>query len=106
MSTAWLRLDWPKAVADGDDSAPLDPNLCRDLDGDTCDDCALVQPPDPANDGADADSNGICDATDADDDGDGYADADETTNCSPPSDPLDPIISADMAKAKGTVIPT
>ena len=33
------------SILDGDDSAPLDPTQCRDLDGDGCDDCALVQPP-------------------------------------------------------------
>ena len=38
-------------VLDGNDGAPLDPFLCQDLDGDTCDDCSVVQPPDTANDG-------------------------------------------------------
>ena len=61
---------------------------CQDLDGDTCDDCSVVQPPDTANDGLDTDGDGACDAADTDDDGDGYSDADETTNCSPTSDPL------------------
>jgi hypothetical protein len=51
-------------VLDGEDSAPLDPSQCRDTDADTCDDCAVVQPPDPANDGPDADGDGICDAGD------------------------------------------
>ncbi|MCA9620899.1 MAG: thrombospondin type 3 repeat-containing protein, partial [Myxococcales bacterium] len=60
-------------VIDSSDNAPLDPTLCQDLDGDTCDDCA-AQPgkdqlgPNPdndvANDGADADADGICDAGD------------------------------------------
>ena len=75
------------SILDGVDSAPLDPTQCQDLDGDTCDDCSVVQPPDTANDGLDTDGDGVCDATDTDDDGDGYSDADETTNCSPPSDP-------------------
>ena len=77
-------------VADGADNAPLDPTQCEDLDGDTCDDCSIVLPPDTANDGPDADGDGICDAGDTDADNDGYSDADETTNCSPASDPLDP----------------
>ena len=77
-------------VFDGDDSAPLDPTQCQDLDGDTCDDCSVVQPPDTANDGPDADADGVCDAGDFDTDNDGYSDADETTNCVPTSDPLDP----------------
>lgn len=58
-------------VADADDSAPQDPLLCRDLDGDTCDDCAVgvdgLGPEvdaDPTSDGADADADGVCDLTD------------------------------------------
>ena len=41
------------------------------------------------NDGVDTDADGICDAGDSDSDGDGYSNDDETTNCVPPSDPLD-----------------
>ena len=68
-----------------------DPTQCQDLDADTCDDCSVVQPPDTANDGLDTDSDGVCDASDTDDDGDGYSDADETTNCVPASDPLNAL---------------
>ncbi len=53
-------------VNDGEDIAPLDPNRCRDLDIDTCDDCTNTGADnsggDPSNDGPDADLNGICDA--------------------------------------------
>jgi len=49
-------------VLDEVDSAPLDPLQCEDVDADTCDDCAVVQPPDPANDGPDSDGDGVCDA--------------------------------------------
>jgi len=48
---------------DGDDSAPLDPNVCSDDDYDDCDDCTNGSY-DPANDGADADGDGICDPKD------------------------------------------
>ena len=76
------------SILDGADSFPLDATQCQDVDGDSCDDCSVVQPPDTANDGLDTDSDGLCDAGDADDDDDGYGDVDETTNCSPASDPL------------------
>ena len=46
-------------VDDGDDADPLDPLVCQDIDNDTCDDCAL-QMNDPAQDGPDEDSDGIC----------------------------------------------
>ncbi|MBI4240620.1 MAG: thrombospondin type 3 repeat-containing protein, partial [Candidatus Rokubacteria bacterium] len=78
-------------VPEAADRAPLDPRRCQDLDADSCDDCSVVQPPNPANDGPDTDADGLCDAGDPDDDNDGYSDADETTNCAPPSNPLDPL---------------
>ena len=80
-------------ILDGADIDPLDPTRCQDLDGDTCDDCSVIQPPDTATDGPDVDADGICDAGDPDADGDGYSNADETTNCVPASDPLDPASS-------------
>ena len=60
-------------VPDGADSAPLNKFVCRDLDADSCDDCTsgLV---DAANDGADFDLDGLCNAGDADDDNDGVPD--------------------------------
>jgi hypothetical protein len=76
-------------VPDGEDSAPLDPLVCQDLDGDTCDDCAIVQPPDPSNDGSDWESDGLCDAGDPDDDDDGVDDASDTA-------PLDPLQCQDV----------
>ena len=63
------------------DLAPLNPDLCGDSDDDTCDDCAIgtddlgpLVDRTPSNDGADADSDGACDAGDLDDDNDGIAD--------------------------------
>ncbi|MEN0065796.1 MAG: right-handed parallel beta-helix repeat-containing protein [Myxococcota bacterium] len=56
-------------VLDGLDSSPLLSTVCRDADADGCDDCAVVQPPDPDNDGTDTDGDGTCDATDANSDG-------------------------------------
>ena len=55
--------------ANGDDDAPLDNTICRDLDNDGCDDCSSGVD-DPSNDGADFDNDGICDAGDDDDDSD------------------------------------
>ncbi|MCO4773108.1 MAG: hypothetical protein KDA24_23945, partial [Deltaproteobacteria bacterium] len=49
------------------DPEPLLSAFCGDLDGDTCDDCWQ-------NDGPDTDNDGICNATDTDDDGDGFDD--------------------------------
>ncbi|WP_062054422.1 choice-of-anchor L domain-containing protein, partial [Aquimarina longa] len=56
-------------VIDTGDNAPLNPNSCRDTDGDGCDDCtnsgANNSGGDPANDGTDSDGDGICDISDA-----------------------------------------
>jgi hypothetical protein len=74
--------DWDDdndGVPDELDVDPWDPYVCRDADGDGCDDCGLVGFDDPANDGADFDGDGLCDAGDPDDDNDGLADADEPT---------------------------
>ncbi|HSA60037.1 MAG TPA: LamG-like jellyroll fold domain-containing protein, partial [bacterium] len=74
-------------IPDGSDPAPTDPNLCGDSDSDTCDDCAVgtddfgpLSDSTPANDGADFDGDGLCDAGDPDDDNDGDPDA---TDCAP-----------------------
>jgi hypothetical protein len=68
-------------VVDGSDADPLDPSVCADSDGDTCDDCAVgtdgfgpLPDNDPSNDGTDTDGDGACDAGDPDDDDDGFAD--------------------------------
>ena len=62
-------------VPDADDSHPDDDRRCRDVDGDTCDDCwSGTDAPD--DDGLDLDADGLCDDGDDDADGDG-ADNDE-----------------------------
>jgi hypothetical protein len=63
-------------VDDVNDTAPLDPNVCRDLDGDTCDDCSSGVD-NTTNDGTDNDGDGQCDAGDPDDDNDGLSDFEE-----------------------------
>ena len=63
-------------VLDGQDSNPINPDICRDVDQDGCDDCALGAD-DPANDGPDFDIDGICDLGDLDDDDDGVDDQDD-----------------------------
>ena len=81
--------------ADDDNDGALDPDdsndqnrtVCSDADADTCDDCssgtfAL------ANDGADFDTDGLCNAGDPDDDDDGQPDVTD-------SDDLDPHTCAD-----------
>jgi hypothetical protein len=57
-------------VPDGQDADPLNEFACRDVDGDSCDDCSELEMPDPSNDGTDTDSDGACDAGDPDDDND------------------------------------
>jgi len=78
-------------VGDAGDPAPLDPDICGDSDGDTCDDCSIgfdgYGPfPDntPSNDGDDFDGDGLCDAGDPDDDNDGVDDVLD-------SDPFNPF---------------
>jgi hypothetical protein len=77
-------------VPDVADIDPLDPDACQDVDMDTCDDCAIgtddygpLPDYDPANDGPDADGDGLCDAGDpcpyGDVDDDGVCD--DTDNC-------------------------
>ncbi|MCP3978743.1 MAG: hypothetical protein GY716_05355, partial [bacterium] len=73
---------------DGDDSHPFDPLLCGDTDGDTCEDC-IGGTSDPANDGPDVDSDGICDATDTDNDNDLVDDVDD-------NEPLNPNVCRDV----------
>ena len=65
-------------VPDGDDVAPQDATKCRDVDQDTCDDCAVTggdqSGGDPSNDGPDPDNDGICTPGSGDDaDGDGIS---------------------------------
>jgi large repetitive protein len=63
---------------DVSDSNDNDPHICSDTDGDTCEDC-LSGSYDPAADGPDGDSDGLCNAGDPDDDGDGVPDTSD--NC-------------------------
>jgi len=65
-------------VADGEDSAPTNGKVCGyDVDGDGCEDC-VSGANDPANDGADADHDGLCDAFESDDDADGVLDGSDS----------------------------
>ena len=95
------------ASVDTDDGDAL---LCGDSDGDLCDDCSQGVGVDPSDDGADTDGDGACDASDPDDDGDCFPDADEaacgTDSLAPSSvpadadgdcscDQLDPCVDAD-----------
>ncbi len=66
-------------VPDDQDANLFNRFVCRDADADGCDDCGIVGYPDPANDGADFDADGLCDSGDPDDDNDGLSDADEIT---------------------------
>ena len=50
-------------IPDHVDTDSLNPRVCADTDGDTCDDCALTTWA-PENDGTDTDSDGICDQGD------------------------------------------
>lgn len=80
-------------VIDDIDIDPLNPNVCRDIDEDGCDDCTITGADysggDPSNDGLDTDSDGICNDGDDDDDNDGYTDLEEIACGSDPLDPLD-----------------
>jgi hypothetical protein len=66
-------------VPDAADSSPGNPNVCQDLDLDSCDDCTSGAE-NLAADGPDTDLDGKCNAGDPDDDGDGALDA---ADCAP-----------------------
>jgi hypothetical protein len=73
-------------IDDAQDIDSLNPRLCLDVDNDLCDDCSIgvdqfgpADDFDDRNDGLDSDSNGQCNVTDTDDDGDGIID--ENDNC-------------------------
>ncbi len=76
-------------VNDVVDSGPTNPFKCRDLDNDTCDDCAVAGKPEPANDGTDSDADGTCNNGDPDDDNDTVVDAADV-------DPLDKFRCRDV----------
>ncbi|MBK9032522.1 MAG: hypothetical protein IPL61_14630 [Myxococcales bacterium] len=75
-------------VPDTDDAAPDDPNVCRDVDADTCDDCAGGFD-NPFGDGSDFDGDGQCDVSDPDQDNDGVPNGTD-------SNPLDPTRCHDL----------
>jgi hypothetical protein len=71
-------------VNDGGDNAPLDPFSCRDVDTDSCDDCAITGgPPAVGNDGPDLDGDGDCNLGDTDDDNDGVGDGTDPDDANP-----------------------
>ncbi|MCP3979734.1 MAG: hypothetical protein GY716_10470 [bacterium] len=87
-------------VPDTTDPAPLDPTICGDVDGDTCDDCSVpvdgigtLPDTDPADDGPDFDEDGLCDAGDPDDDDDGVPDGSD--NCPFKANPQQADLDAD-----------
>lgn len=87
-------------VIDANDLAPANPNICQDLDGDQCDDCAIgvdgfgaLDDFTPANDGPDNDSDGLCDIGDPDIDGDGILNEDD--NCPDDANPEQDEICSD-----------
>jgi len=88
-------------VADEGDPVPANPNLCRDTDGDPCDDCTNTGADgsggDSANDGHYADSDGICDARDDMDD-DGVTDADDIGPEAPPATVVCPAMGCSVAQ--------
>jgi outer membrane protein OmpA-like peptidoglycan-associated protein len=77
-------------VNDGDDEARLDPNVCRDMDGDQCDDCVLTGSDKSGGatdgDGVDTDGDGQCNTGDADDDGDDVPDTMDVKPLDPDGD--------------------
>ena len=79
-----LDIDGDSAL-NPNDSDNFDRFICSDDDADSCDDCSLGTF-NVNNDGTDTDSNGICNLTDPDDDGDGVLDG--TDNCPINSNPL------------------
>ena len=76
------------AVHDNEDPFPFDGNACGDSDLDGCDDCSSGLF-DPENDGPDANSDGICDLSDEDIDGDGVLNPEDP-------DPYNPSICGDV----------
>ncbi|MCP4199975.1 MAG: hypothetical protein GY762_22760 [Proteobacteria bacterium] len=77
-------------VIDTEDTNRTNPNICRDSDGDTCDDCYYgtdgfgpLADYDPDNDGTDTDGDGLCDANDPDDDNDGIVDMEDINRTDP-----------------------
>lgn len=88
-------------VLNGADRNATNPAICSDVDGDSCDDCAVALNQQPRNDGPDDDSDGLCNAgdptvNDADSDDDGVSDGDEREPLSDPDgDGLVNVLDAD-----------
>ena len=83
-------------VADGEDTDPLDPNACQDLDGDSADDCSVgtdgfgsLNDFDPSNDGLDTDGDGLADVGDPDDDNDLVGDSLDACPSTPNQEAVD-----------------
>lgn len=70
---------------DPNDSQPLDPARCGDVEDDGCDDCTSGSF-DPFADGDDFDRDGLCDRGDTDDDNDGCADSNDPAPFAPSVD--------------------
>lgn len=70
-------------VVDTKDSSPTNKLICADVDKDGCDECSTGTTADLENDGPDADKDGLCDASDDDQDNDGASNAADTA----PNDP-------------------
>ena len=69
-------------VLNGADRNATNAAICSDVDGDSCDDCAVALAQQPRNDGPDDDNDGLCNAgdptaNDSDADDDGVTDGDE-----------------------------
>ncbi len=64
-------------VSDANDSHPREAAHCHDLDDDGCDECAAGAVTAPLQDGTDLDHDGLCDAGDDDQDGDGVPDTED-----------------------------
>ncbi len=80
-------------IPDSSDSDPNNPNVCRDSDSDSCDDCSAGEGFDPNNDGIDTDTDGMCNLGDDDDDNDGV---DDITEIGEGYDPWNPFICGDF----------
>lgn len=79
--------DGDSVPANGD-SNDDNASVCRDQDGDGCDDCARRTQhapvgPSTSDDGPDNDGDGLCDVGDPDDDNDGVLDASDTNSTNP-----------------------
>lgn len=89
---------------DSNDSAPLDPLLCQDIEGDGCDDCVSGSFA-PFDDGPNADGDHLCDAGDPDDDNDGCEDGVDPYPFSPSVDDDVDFVGSDCDNCPETFNP-